>query len=297
MRPSRDRDRPTQRFDAVGDTLGPGTADHDAQPVVIALDRDVDDRRVGVRQRLGDDVVGGELHVRVEALVGRSRQPHGDGGAARERAQRGAQPAFGENPRVQAAREFPQVVEQARDAVDGARDPHTELRRRVLLHEPQLHRERDEPLLRTVVKVPFEAPAGLVGRHDDPLTRGRERGRATAATATSALNACKSTRHAVRERISRAHERAPGDAVDDDRGADRARVTAACAPAGQTRSGSAVPSRTSHVTSSPSASAGLLDDGREDRLRRVTARQQRKAQQRAVWVSHFTDRSRLVRIA
>ena len=51
----------------------------DAQPVVMALDRDVDDRRVGVRQRLGDDVVGGELHVRVEALVGHLVQPHGDG--------------------------------------------------------------------------------------------------------------------------------------------------------------------------------------------------------------------------
>ena len=50
------------------------------------------------------------------------------------------------------------------------------LRRRVVAHaalqEAQLQRERDEPLLRSVVQVALQAPAlGVAGR-DDALARG-----------------------------------------------------------------------------------------------------------------------------
>jgi hypothetical protein len=42
------------------------------------------------------------------------------------------------------------------------------------LGRAHLERERDKPLLRAVVKVALDAPAGLVGGGDDACTRGRE---------------------------------------------------------------------------------------------------------------------------
>ena len=70
---------------------------------------------------------------------------------------------------MQPAGELAQVVEHLVDAVDAVRDPLAQPRRRLLLGEPQLERERHEPLLRAVVQVALEAPPGLVGGDDDPL--------------------------------------------------------------------------------------------------------------------------------
>ena len=82
------------------------------------VDLDVDDGGVGVLghvgQRLGDDVVGGDLDRLGQPPVGPHVELDRDGGAAGQRLERRTQAAFGEDRRVDAAGELAQLVQRAR---------------------------------------------------------------------------------------------------------------------------------------------------------------------------------------
>ena len=71
---------------------------------------------------------------------------------------------------MEAARELPQLPERLGELVACARD-HRLGRRRVAadvgLDQPELHGQRDQPLLSAVVQVALEPPPlGVAGRHD-----------------------------------------------------------------------------------------------------------------------------------
>ena len=132
-----------------------------------------------VGQRLGDHVVGGDLdrlgqpprHLHVEA--------DGDGGAAGQRPERRAQPALGEDRRVDAAGDLAQLLQHVVHLGDRALQPLGQLAgsgRRRRLRLPQLQGEGDQPLLGAVVQIALDAPARLVGGGHDPRPGGGQRG-------------------------------------------------------------------------------------------------------------------------
>ena len=85
--------------------------------------------------------------------------------------------AFLQDRWVQATRDLPESIHHVSQSLRGARPLlHQELLllRHAGFRGPQLERERDQPLLRPVMKVAFNAAAGLVGRSDDPRAGGRE---------------------------------------------------------------------------------------------------------------------------
>ena len=147
---------------------------HADQELPVATDHlEHDPGRLGVldrvRDRLAGDVVGrGGDGVGQRAVV----DVHVDGQrqAADQVRQRGGQTVV-EAARPEAVRDQPQLgdrraqlgdalVEQAVD-VDGAVVE-------VPLRQPQLHAQRDQPLLGAVVQVPLEPPAFLVADLDEP---------------------------------------------------------------------------------------------------------------------------------
>ena len=100
----------------------------------------------------------------------------GSGVRAASACDRRLQAAVAEHGRMDPARELAQLLERLRQLLAGA------LERRARLGlvaaaaggEPQVERERDEPLLRAVVQVALEPAALGVARLDDPRARGGE---------------------------------------------------------------------------------------------------------------------------
>jgi hypothetical protein len=122
-----DRDGPPEGLDPVGEPDEAGTppgrsatdavvTDRQLEAVVAGLDPDVDDRRVGVLggvgQRLGDDVVGRHLDRLSQPCRDLHLQLDRDGGAAGQRLERRREAAFGQDGRVDAARQLPQVLQR-----------------------------------------------------------------------------------------------------------------------------------------------------------------------------------------
>ena len=121
-------------------------------------------RHVG--QRLQHDVVHGGLDVLGQALAGRFHFDP-DRQALRNTRERRAQALLGERCRMQSARKFAQFPECEIQLVGRALQRcGGRLRARLQLSsgQPDRQRQRDEPLLRTVVEVPLEFPALLVAR-------------------------------------------------------------------------------------------------------------------------------------
>ena len=106
--------------------------------------------------------------ARAAGSAARRRQLVGTGERARERLERGVEPVV-EHRRMDAARELAQLLRAtrassslARRASSSAVDGSSRIR---FCEEPQLQRDRDEPLLRAVVQVALEPPAlGVAGR-------------------------------------------------------------------------------------------------------------------------------------
>ena len=132
----------------------------------------------GVRQRLGDDEVGGGLDRRGGGRSSSRPRPSGSGAALGQRLERRAEPAVGEDRRVDAAGQVAQLLQRLADA--GAGLGYQLLRAlRVglepLLRQPEAHAERDEPGLRAVVQVALDAAElGVL-----ILDRARRRSRAS----------------------------------------------------------------------------------------------------------------------
>src|SRR6266508_1389291 len=112
-----DRDAPAQRLDPVGEPDEPGApppggatgavvADRQVQAAVTRLDLDMGGRGVGVLggvgQRLGDDVVRGDLDLLGQPRLDVHVELDRDGGAAGQRLQRGTEAALGQDRRVDA---------------------------------------------------------------------------------------------------------------------------------------------------------------------------------------------------
>ena len=73
---------------------------------------------VDVRERLGNDVVGGRLDRLGKRAIGHRDEVDRHGRAQRERVERGDEAALGEHGRVKAARELPQLLQPGRELVD-----------------------------------------------------------------------------------------------------------------------------------------------------------------------------------
>ena len=163
-------------------------ADTDPQHVAaVALgsgvDLDVDDGGVRVLgrvgQRLGHQVVGGHLDRLGQPPVDADGQLDRDGGAAGQGLERRAQPALGEDRRVDAAGQLAQLVQRAGQPggqVAQLGGQLASLGRHRRLHRglrgARLQGQGDQALLGAVVQIPLEASAGLVGGGHDPRPGG-----------------------------------------------------------------------------------------------------------------------------
>ena len=129
--------------------------------------------RVG--QCLRHDVVRADLNLLRWPRSETDVDPDGDRGAAGKRPQRRTEAAVGQDRRVDAARDLAQLVQRAGHPGDGAvklRGELGELRRHGRLCPAQLQRQRDEPLLGSVVQVPLDPAARLVGGGHDARPGG-----------------------------------------------------------------------------------------------------------------------------
>jgi hypothetical protein len=147
--------------------------DLDDQLTVLFAHGDVGTRCAGmagnVGKRLGDDEVGGRLDRGRVASV-----RDGDGYRLRrslgERFDRGAKAGFGEDRRMDAAGEIPDLgdrrLEFGRRLVEEARRPGNGL-----LRQLETHRESDEALLRAVVEVALHASSLRIASFDDSCAR------------------------------------------------------------------------------------------------------------------------------
>jgi hypothetical protein len=139
--------------------------------VAMPFDRPTDTVARVVRHRLRDDVVdrgfdrGGEPTIRDLRDLDRDRRSFD------ERVQCSCQAAFSENCRVDPAREFTELLECLVELIVGfgqKRFRRFGILSQVCLDDPQLDRERDEPLLRAVVQVSLQPSTLGVARLDDP---------------------------------------------------------------------------------------------------------------------------------
>jgi len=163
--------RPTGRMCATDAVI----ADRDAQRRRIHFHFDLDARRLrvlrGIRQCLGDDVVGSYLDLFRQAVVcshvelDRNRRP------VRERLQRGSKPTFGEDCRMDPERDLTQPVKNGREPLGDVGEVGSmlaHLLRRARLRCADLERQGDKLLLRAVVEIALDAPPRRVGGGDDP---------------------------------------------------------------------------------------------------------------------------------
>ena len=140
----------------------------DHEPVAVAVRAHPGGRAAGVlggvRQRLGGDEVRGGLDDRRRPLADLGLHRHGDRGAAAEPLERGGQAAVGEHRGRDAARQVAQLGDRRAGLL--ARLPQ-QLGQLGLVVEAglraaEVHAQRDEPCLRTVVQVALD-PAQLGG--------------------------------------------------------------------------------------------------------------------------------------
>ena len=181
-----------ERLDAVGEAaqaraarvVGSADAvvgDLDARRRPRSPEPDAGVRRARVLGDVGERLRGDEVDRQLDGLgqaLGRlARHGRGDRRPARERAQRGGEAVL-EHGGVDAARELAQLCHRLRELVARGRDEL--LRRRVVAEavaeQPELQRDRDEPLLGTVVQVALQPPPLGVAGGDDPLARGLQLG-------------------------------------------------------------------------------------------------------------------------
>ena len=81
----------------------------------------------GVREGFRHDVVGGHLDPLRQPSLGARVELDGHGGAAGERLDRGHQPAFGQDRRVDPARDLAEVLERAVQPLGNPRHLHLHL--------------------------------------------------------------------------------------------------------------------------------------------------------------------------
>ena len=133
-------------------------------------------RRTGVllhvRERLGDDVVGGRLDRLGVTPPGQGSELDRNRCAEHESLERRREALLGEKGRVQPARELADVLEPGGEFVDRAVEQRVALVRRLAqATEVEQHRQ---PLLRAVVKIALDSAALGVGDLDEPGTRGAQ---------------------------------------------------------------------------------------------------------------------------
>ena len=240
-----DRERAAQRVDAVGqpDQAGPisrvGTAlavvpDVHPHGVVVGVDRDLDCCRVrvlgNVRQGLGDDVVDADLDRLRKPVPTSDVELDRHRSTARDVAQRGPKPTFGQDRRVDAVRDLSEVVECPRQPfADSGKARKKELARpglRDVLGSPYAEPERDQALLHPVVQVAFDESPRLVGGRHDPRPRRIELGprlRVRHGSRGELRELAEPELRPRRDRLvrpGRGHHDPPQPAVDDDRAAD-----------------------------------------------------------------------------
>src|SRR5919198_209522 len=189
-----DAKRAAQRFDAVveadearsaglvgtTDTVVPNRQQESS---VTRCERDVDPGSMRVlrrvRESLRDDVVRRDLDGLGQACVRPHLERNWYRGLMSECTQRGCKSALGQDGRMDAARELLQVLDGIREPRGDSRHLCTKLppvRRDVRLRGPQRKAQCDEPLLRAVVDVSLDAPAGLVRRSNDAPARSPQPG-------------------------------------------------------------------------------------------------------------------------
>jgi hypothetical protein len=149
-------------------------ADREGEAAVAAVDPDVDDRgpRVlgGLGECLGSDVVGGRLEVLPGSGAQVQLELDRDGGATGPRLEGWAESGLGQDGRVDAAGDFPQLIQSGTETVGQERQLPLDVARGPGCHRRDgagFQRERDDALLNTVVQVTLEPPPGLVRRGDD----------------------------------------------------------------------------------------------------------------------------------
>ncbi len=148
--------------------------DDDAQSVAGAFDGDLGVVGVGVLgdvgECLGDDEVGDGLDAGRATGRDVDAQPHGEWRACRDPGQGCVEAAVVDDGWVQAADEVAQLGEGLGGLVVGLLDGMPGgfgYVGEVGAGHAQVHREGDQPLLRAVVEVAFDAAAFSVGRGDD----------------------------------------------------------------------------------------------------------------------------------
>ena len=124
----------------------------------------------GIRQRLGDQVIGGHFHRlgeplgHLEAEIDRERSPAG------QHLQGRPQAGLGQDRRMKTARDLTQLVQHGRQSVfDSCQlGPHLgQLTGNAGPGNAQLQGQRDELLLSAIVQVALDPPPRLIARRDD----------------------------------------------------------------------------------------------------------------------------------
>ncbi len=127
----------------------------------------------GVGQRLGDNVIRGNLNRFGHSAIDVEVELDGHGRASGERLDRRAKSALRQDRGMHASRyllQFRRHTDQAVDDVGHLVAQLLVLRGYRRLDRAQFEPERNDALLRTVVEVAFEAPAGLVAGGDNART-------------------------------------------------------------------------------------------------------------------------------
>jgi hypothetical protein len=156
-------------------------ADLDGQRAVGPFDDDVD--RGGLRvlgrvgERLGGDVVRGRLAAAREPVVGAQLDPDRQRRAPGQRADRRAEPGLGQDGRVQAAGQVPDLLARGGQPVVDLVHLGAQVGRDPVAEVAHQERQGDQVLLHAVVQVSFELAAHLVAHGQDPPARGGQLGR------------------------------------------------------------------------------------------------------------------------
>ena len=131
----------------------------------------------GVRQRLGDDEIGGRLDRRARPLGELDRDVHVERGPRDECLDRWIEAAVGEDRRVDPAGEVPKLLEGLARARPRFGEEHAGafgVGGELLLGHPDAHAECDETGLRAVVQVALDAPELRLLHVDRAGARGLE---------------------------------------------------------------------------------------------------------------------------
>ena len=127
-----------------------------------------------VCKRLGDQVVRGDLGAFGQPLVDSEFELNRDGGTAREHLDRRAESPSGQNRWVHPPGYLLEVIQDTCQSCNDLRNLLAQCRtlgRHAGLGCAQLKPERDQPLLGTVVQIPFESTSSVITGCDDPGPR------------------------------------------------------------------------------------------------------------------------------